>query len=59
MVWLNEIDYWKLLSILVAVFVAWISYMQFRTAREKPRLDLFEKRYEVFDATRKLYARVN
>jgi hypothetical protein len=39
---------------LVAAIVAWIAYQQFRLAREKFKLDLFEKRFAVYSAARKL-----
>jgi hypothetical protein len=39
---------------LVATIVAWIAYQQFRLAREKFKLDLFEKRFAVYSAARKL-----
>jgi len=52
------LDYWKVLTtfltFLVALFVALIGYQQYRINLEKFRLDLFEKRFSVFVATRKL-----
>ena len=48
------LDYWKLLTVLLAVFAAYIAYQQFRLQREKFKLDLFEKRFQVFAASRKL-----
>jgi len=48
------LDYWKFLTILVALFVAFVGYQQYWINREKFRLDLFEKRFSVFAATRKL-----
>lgn len=50
----ESLGYWKLVTILVAVFVAYVSYRQYRIDREKFKLDLFEKRFTVFSAARKL-----
>ena len=36
------------LALLVPFIGFWIAYRQYRTAREKLRLDLFDKRYDVF-----------
>ncbi|MGB7543654.1 MAG: hypothetical protein WBM28_16765 [Burkholderiales bacterium] len=47
-------DVWKLLAVLLAGFAGYIAYQQFRLGREKFKLDLFEKRFSVFAATRKL-----
>ena len=47
-------DYWKLLTVLVAIFAVYIAYQQFRLQRERIKLDLFEKRFQVFAASRKL-----
>lgn len=49
-----EIDFWKLVTILVAGSVAWVSWSQYSVNKEKFKLDLFEKRFQVFVATRKL-----
>lgn len=43
---------------LVAIFGVWIAYQQWRTAREKLRLDLFERRVSVFVALRKYVATI-
>lgn len=40
------------LSVLVAALVAWIAYQQYRLAQERFKLDLFDKRFAVFEATR-------
>ena len=50
----EPLDYWKLFTVLVAIFVACVSFQQYRINREKFKLDLFEKRFAVFAATRKL-----
>ena len=47
-------DVWKLLTVLLLGFAAYIAYQQFRLGREKFKLDLFEKRFAVFAATRRL-----
>jgi hypothetical protein len=47
-------DVWKLLAFLLAGFGGYIAYQQFRLGREKFKLDLFDKRFSVFAATRKL-----
>lgn len=47
-------DVLKLLTFLVACALAYIAYQQFLLARAKFKLDLFEKRFAVFDAARKL-----
>lgn len=36
----------------IAVFGAWIAYRQWRTAQNKLKLDLFEKRMAVYDSVR-------
>lgn len=41
-------DVWKILTLLVAGDVAFIGYLKFYLAREKLKLDLFEKRFSVF-----------
>lgn len=51
-------DVWKLLTILLAGFAAYIAFQQFRLGREKFKLDLFEKRFAVFDATRKFLSTI-
>ncbi len=44
---------WKGLTMLVALFAAWIALQQWWINREKLRLDLFSRRYAIFEATRK------
>jgi len=48
-----EIDFWKLATILVAGFIALVSWSQYSVNKEKFKLDLFAKRFQVFAATRK------
>lgn len=43
-----------LLVPIIALFGAFIAYRQWRTAREKLKLDLFEKRFSVYNAARNL-----
>lgn len=46
-------DFWKLVTILIAGFVAWVSWSQHAVNKEKFKLDLFEMRFKVFAAVRK------
>jgi hypothetical protein len=41
-------DYIKVLTVLIAAIVAYIAYQQSLTARAKLRLDLYNKRFDVF-----------
>jgi hypothetical protein len=45
-------DVWKGLTALIAFSAFLVALAQWRMAREKLRLDLFERRYRVFDATK-------
>lgn len=45
-------DFWKLITLLLACFGAYLAYQQFRLGREKFKLDLFEKRFSVFSGVR-------
>ncbi len=47
-------DFWKIATVVIAGIVAWISWSQYSVSKEKFKLDLFEKRFQVFAATRKL-----
>ncbi len=47
------IDFWKVVTVLVALFAVWIAFRQYQVARNKLKLDLFEKRFSVFAGTRK------
>ena len=40
-------------TILVSLCVAYIAWQQWQVARNKLRLDLFERRYKIYEATRK------
>jgi hypothetical protein len=44
----------ELLTVLVAGFAVYIAYQQYRLQREGFKLDLFEKRFAVFAASRNL-----
>jgi hypothetical protein len=46
-------DAWKALAALVAVIAALIAYQQVLVARQRLKLDLFEKRFAVFAAVRR------
>jgi hypothetical protein len=37
-----------IVTTLVAIWVAWINYFQWKTNREKLRLDLYEKRFQIY-----------
>ncbi len=56
-VW-QEMDFWKLVTILIAAFATYVAYRQWALGREKFKLDLFEKRFAVFAATRRLLTHV-
>ena len=49
---------WQPLAIVVAGVVAYISWNQYRIARLRLRLDLFDKRYKVFDGARRMISHV-
>jgi hypothetical protein len=51
-------DIWKGLTALIAVALAYTAYQQYRIARERFKLELFEKRFSVFAATRTLLSHV-
>ena len=54
----RELDFWKLVTVLVAVFAAYVAYRQYTLGREKFKLDLFDKRFSVFAATRRFLTHV-
>ena len=54
----SGVDFWKLVTVLIALFAAYVAYQQFRLGREKFKLDLFEKRFQVFAAARRLLSHV-
>lgn len=43
-------------TLIVGLSVAFIAWQQWQVARSKLRLDLFDRRYKVFEATRKFLA---
>src|SRR5262245_9310305 len=40
------------LTVITAAFVAWIAFLQWRTAQQKAVLDLFDKRFKVYEAVK-------
>lgn len=56
--WFADIDFWKGVTILVGMFAVYVAYQQLRTARAKFKLDLFEKRFQVFAGTRKFLSMI-
>jgi hypothetical protein len=40
------------LTLLIAAFVAWIGYLQWRTAQQKAVLDLFDKRFKIYETVK-------
>jgi len=49
----REMDFWKFATVLIAVFAVYVAYRQYILGREKLKLDLFDKRFAVFAATRR------
>jgi len=47
-----------LLTPLIALFVAYIAWQQHRTNKQKLKLDLFDRRFEVYEATKKYLAKI-
>jgi vacuolar-type H+-ATPase subunit I/STV1 len=45
-------------TFIVAAIVAYIAYRQYKTDRYKVKLDLYDRRYKVFDAARQFIAHV-
>ena len=43
-------------TLIVGLSVAFIAWQQWQLARNKLRLDLFDRRYKVFEATRRFLA---
>jgi hypothetical protein len=41
--------FWKALTILIGAWAAWTAWQQHRVARDKLRLDLFEKRLAIYE----------
>ncbi|WP_175947658.1 hypothetical protein [Burkholderia pyrrocinia] len=42
-------------TILISAYVAWVAYQQYRTNREKLRLDLYDRRFGVYTASIDFY----
>jgi hypothetical protein len=55
---LTGIDYWKLTTLVLATFAAYVAYEQYRLGRERFKLELFEKRFGVFAAIRLLLSHI-
>ncbi len=55
---LREIDFWKLVTVLVGLFAAYVAYRQYALGREKFKLDLFEKRFALFAGTRRFLTHI-
>jgi hypothetical protein len=51
-------DFWKFTTVAVAVVALYITFQQFWLAKEKLKLDLFEKRFAVFAAVRLFLTKV-
>jgi hypothetical protein len=48
----DVIDYLAALTpIAIAAFVAWVAFQQFRIGRDKLRLDLYQRRFSVYEKT--------
>ena len=43
---------------MIALFVAYIAWQQHRTNKQKLKLDLFDRRFEVYEATKKYLAKI-
>jgi len=54
----RDLDFWKLVTVLIAVFATYVAYRQYALGREKFKLDLFDKRFAVFAATRRFLTHV-
>jgi hypothetical protein len=51
-------NFWKFATVAVAVVTLYIAFQQFWLAKEKLKLDLFEKRFAVFAAARDFLSKV-
>jgi len=49
----------EIATLFIAFFVAWIAYQQYVINREKLRLDLFEKRFRVYQHARDFLSRIS
>jgi hypothetical protein len=54
----RDVDFWKFATIIIALFAAYIAFRQYFLGREKFKLDLFEKRFAVFAATRRFLTHI-
>lgn len=46
-------SFWQGVIVLIGMFTAWTAWSQYSINKEKLKLDLFEKRFSIFKATRK------
>ena len=49
----NAIPISTILTIIIALFVAWVGFQQYLLSKARFKLDLFEKRYSVYKATQR------
>jgi hypothetical protein len=42
----------QVLTLLIAAIVPWIGYLQWRTAQQKAVLDLFDKRFKIYETVK-------
>ncbi len=45
-------SFWQGVIVLIGMFTAWTAWSQYSINKEKLKLDLFEKRFSIFKATR-------
>jgi hypothetical protein len=50
--------FFSIATLFLSIAVAIIAALQWRVAHNKLRLDLFDRRYQVYDATRKFLATI-
>lgn len=48
----------SVLTIMIALIVAWITYQQFKTDRRNVNLIIYEKRYKVYDSVMNLISKI-
>ena len=55
-----EVEYvFTILTIINALFVTFVVFMQYKLSKDKFKLDLFEKRYAVYKATQKFLSKIS
>jgi len=50
--------YQSILTIIITLIVAWITYQQYKTDRRNVNLAIYEKRYRVYDSVMRLIAKI-